>query len=156
MCGFMSIYIIITVITVLIGWKSLLLIFMPMMLGSSILGVWLFYIQHQFRSVYWAQNSEWDRFRAAMEGSSFYKMPSFFRWFSCNIGYHHIHHLAPRIPNYKLNVCFEEVSSLQEINPAPYLSGLRNICLSLWDEQSGLLVSFGEAKAIIKTSELNS
>jgi omega-6 fatty acid desaturase (delta-12 desaturase) len=156
MCGFMSIYIIITVITVLIGWKSLLLIFMPMILGASILGVWLFYIQHQLRSVYWTQNSGWDQFRASMEGSSFYKRPSFFRWFIGNIGNHHIHHLAPRIPNYKLNVCFEEVSALQEINPVPYLSGLRNICLSLWDEQSGLLVSFGEAKAIIKTSELNS
>ena len=145
-----------TCIAVSIGWKALFLIFVPMMMGASIIGVWLFYVQHQFRRVYWAYSSEWNRFRAAMEGSSFYKMPSFLRWFSGNIGYHHIHHLAPRIPNYRLKECFDEISALQKIDPVPCLSGLRNLCLSLWDEQSGLLVSFGEAKAIIDNSELQS
>ncbi len=147
---------IITGIAVTIGWKALILIFLPMMLGASIIGVWLFYVQHQFRHVYWSHNSEWDRFRAAMEGSSFYTMPSFLRWISGNIGYHHIHHLAPRIPNYRLKECFDEVSAVREIDPVPYLSGLRNICLGLWDERSGLLVSFGEARSIIENSELQS
>ena len=136
-----------------VGWKALIVIFLPMIMGASMLGVWLFYVQHQFRRVYWAHNSEWDGFRAAMEGSSYYMMPTFFRWLSGNIGYHHIHHLAPRIPNYRLKECFDEVSVLQEIDPVPYLSGLRNLCLSLWDEQEGILVSFGEARAIIKNSE---
>ena len=117
-----------------------------MMLGASIIGVWLFYVQHQFRHVYWSHNGEWDRYKAAMEGSSFYVMPSFLRWLSGNIGYHHIHHLAPRIPNYRLKECFDEVPAVREIDPVPYLSGLRNICLGLWDEQSALLVSFGEAR----------
>ena len=144
---------IIFLLVISIGWNGFFLIFLPMMLGASILGVWLFYVQHQFRHVYWAHNNEWDRFRAAMEGSSFYMMPGFFRWLSGNIGYHHIHHLAPRIPNYKLKDCFDEIPALQEIDPVPYLSGLRNICLSLWHEQSGLLVSFREAKAIIENSE---
>lgn len=141
-----------TCLAVSFGWQALMLIFLPMILGASMLGVWLFYIQHQFRRVYWSHNSEWNRLRAAMEGSSFYKMPSFLRWLSGNIGYHHIHHLAPRIPNYRLKECFDEVPALQEIDPIPYLSGLRNLCLSLWDEQSGLLVSFAEAKAIIEKS----
>lgn len=132
-----------------IGWQGLLLILLPMMIGASILGVWLFYVQHQFRRVYWAHDGEWDRYRAAMEGSSFYMMPAILRWFSGNIGYHHIHHLAPQIPNYRLKECFDEIPALQKINPIPYLSGLRNICLSLWDEQRGFLVSFGEAHAII-------
>ena len=137
----------------LIGWKGLLLILLPMMLGASVLGVWLFYVQHQFRQVYWAHNGEWDRFRAAMEGSSLYLMPAILRWLSGNIGYHHIHHLAPRIPNYRLKECFDEVPELQEIDPVPYFSGLRNISLSLWDEESGLLVGFREALEIIEKRE---
>lgn len=136
-----------------IGWKPLLLIFLPIMLGASMIGVWLFYVQHQFRKVYWAHNGEWDRYRAAMEGSSFYMMPSIFRWLSGNIGYHHIHHLAPRIPNYRLKECFDDIPQLQDIDPLPWLSGLRNICLSVWDEKSGLLISFREAREIISKSE---
>ncbi len=142
-----------TLLSLWIGWKAVLLIFFPMMLGASILGVWLFYVQHQFRQVYWAHSGEWNRFRAAMEGSSFYMMPSLLRWISGNIGYHHIHHLAPRIPNYRLKECFDETPELQEIDPVPYLSGLRNMGLSLWDEKSGLLVSFREARQIIKKSK---
>ena len=144
----------ITCLGVTIGWKAVLLIFLPMMLGASMLGVWLFYVQHQFRNVYWSHNSEWNRLKAAMEGSSFYMLPSFLRWLSGNIGYHHIHHLAPRIPNYRLKECFDEVPALQEIDPIPFLSGLRNLSLSLWDEQSGLLLSFAEARSIMKNSDL--
>jgi omega-6 fatty acid desaturase (delta-12 desaturase) len=136
-------------ISLFIGWKVLLLIVLPMMLGASMLGVWLFYVQHQFRRVYWAHNEDWDRYRAAMEGSSFYMMPAFLRWLSGNIGYHHIHHLAPQIPNYRLKECFDEIEVLQQIDPVPYLSGLRNICLSLWDEKSGRLVTFEEARTIV-------
>lgn len=148
------IVLIIICISILIGWKACLLIFLPMMMGASVLGVWLFYVQHQFRRVYWARNNEWDRIRAAMEGSSFYMMPAILRWLSGNIGYHHIHHLAPRIPNYKLKECFDENPELQKIDPVPYLSGLRNISLSLWDEQSGLLLTFSEAQEIVEKSKL--
>jgi omega-6 fatty acid desaturase (delta-12 desaturase) len=137
---------IIACLSLTIGWKGCLLIILPMMFVASMLGIWLFYVQHQFRRVYWAHNSEWDRYRAAMEGSSFYMTPAIIRWLSGNIGYHHIHHLAPRIPNYKLKECYDKIPELQEIDPVPFLSGLRNIRLSLWDEQSGQLVSFGEAK----------
>lgn len=135
-------------ISLTIGWQGCLVILLPMIFVASMLGVWLFYVQHQFRRVYWAHNSEWDRYRAAMEGSSFYMMPAVLRWLSGNIGYHHIHHLAPRIPNYKLKECYDEIPELQEIDPVPFLSGLRNIGLSLWDERSGQLVSFGEARIV--------
>lgn len=130
-----------------IGWQGFLLIFLPMLVGASIIGVWLFYVQHQFRHVYWAHEEDWDRYRAAMEGASYYTMPAFLRYLSGNIGYHHVHHLAPRIPNYRLKECFEEIPALQKIDPIPFFAGLRNIYLSLWDEQSGLLLSFREARA---------
>lgn len=139
--------------SLLIGWKECLLILLPMQLGASLIGVWLFYVQHQFRQVYWAHYKEWDRYRAAMEGSSFYKLPTMLRWLSGNIGYHHIHHLAPRIPNYRLKECFDEIPALQKIDPVHYLRGLQNINLSLWDETHGQLVSFREANALLAATK---
>ncbi len=132
-----------------IGWKGLLLILLPMIFTASLLGVWLFYVQHQFRKVYWAHDEEWDRFRAAMEGCSFYTMPGFLRWCTGNIGYHHIHHLSPRIPNYWLKECYDAIPELQKVKPIPFIGGIRNLLLCLWDEQSGDLVSFREAQKII-------
>ncbi len=134
-----------------LGWKASLVILLPMMIGASMIGVWLFYVQHQFRSVYWAHDSEWDRLKAAMEGSSFYTMPAIMRWFTGNIGYHHIHHLAPRIPNYRLKECYDSVPELQKITPIQLISGLHNILLTLWDEDSGKLISFKEAKQLTLT-----
>lgn len=131
-----------------IGWKGSLIILFPMMIGASMIGVWLFYVQHQFRQVYWAHDNEWDRLRAAMEGSSFYTMPAILRWFTGNIGYHHIHHLSPRIPNYRLKECYDNVPELQNIKPIPFINGLHNILLTLWDEDSGRLISFREAKQL--------
>lgn len=135
-----------------IGWQHYLLIALPMMFGASLIGVWLFYVQHQFRTVYWAHDKEWDRFRAAMEGCSLYMMPAFWRWCTGNIGFHHIHHLSPRIPNYRLKECYDAIPELRLIKPIPFLSGLRNISLSLWDEESGNLVSFSEADRLPVTS----
>jgi omega-6 fatty acid desaturase (delta-12 desaturase) len=129
-----------------IGWREYLLIMLPMMSAASLMGVWLFYVQHQFRTVYWAHSSDWDRFRAAMDGCSLYMMPAVLRWFTGNIGFHHIHHLAPRIPNYRLKECYDAIPELQQIRPIPFLAGLSNIFLSLWDEGSATLVSFGEAR----------
>ncbi len=80
-------------------------------------GIWLFYVQHQFEGVYWARKKEIEPLKAAIEGCSFYKLPSVLRWFSGNIGYHHIHHLSPAIPNYLLKKCYEAVPQLQLIKP---------------------------------------
>jgi len=135
-----------------IGWREYLLIMLPMMSAASLMGVWLFYVQHQFRTVYWAHNNDWDRFRAAMEGCSLYMMPAALRWFTGNIGFHHIHHLAPRIPNYRLKECYDAITELQQIRPVPFLSGLGNIFLSVWDENSGTLMSFSEARRLPTSS----
>lgn len=131
-----------------IGWREYLLIMLPMISAASLIGVWLFYVQHQFRTVYWAHDRDWDRFRAAMNGCSLYMMPALLRWFTGNIGFHHIHHLAPRIPNYRLKECYDGVPELQQIKPINFLGGMRNIALGLWDEESGLLISFAEAKRL--------
>jgi fatty acid desaturase len=89
-----------------VGLKSFLLVQLPITLVSGALGVWLFYVQHQFEDTYWREHPEWDFHRAAIEGSSFYDLPVVLHWFTGNIGFHHVHHLASRIPNYRLRECF--------------------------------------------------
>jgi len=108
--------------------------------------MWLFYIQHQFKNVYWARSGDWNIFRAAMEGSSYYKLQPVLRWFSGNIGYHHIHHLRPKIPNYNLKKCYDEIEELQEVTPVTLYSSIKSLNLRLYDEEAGQLVSFGSLK----------
>jgi omega-6 fatty acid desaturase (delta-12 desaturase) len=117
-------------------------VFFPVITIASISGMWLFFIQHQFKTVYWAHSGNWDPVRAAMEGSSFYNLPGILRWFSGSIGYHHIHHLKPRIPNYRLRKCYNEIPVLRDITPISIFAGLRSLFLYLWDEKSGELVNF--------------
>ena len=82
-----------------IGLVPFLLVLLPVMMIGTSAGIWLFYVQHQFDGVYWERHPEWDYVDAALKGSSFYKLPRVLQWFSGNIGFHHIHHLSPRIPN---------------------------------------------------------
>jgi len=92
----------------LIGWKAFLLILIPMIYIMSSLGVWLFYVQHNYEDTYWETHEKWDFLKAGLEGSSFYKLPIILQWFTGNIGFHHIHHLNSRIPNYFLAKCHRE------------------------------------------------
>ncbi len=92
-------------LSLLFGVKAYLLLQLGVLLAAGIAGVWLFYVQHQFEGVYWERSQEWDYATAALQGSSFYKLPKVLQWFSGNIGFHHIHHLSPRIPNYHLEKC---------------------------------------------------
>jgi len=124
------------------GWKPLVLIFIPSTMLAACLGVWLFYVQHQFEGVYWARRRDWDALRAAMDGSSFYTLPAGLRWFSANIGYHHVHHLNSRIPNYRLKQCCESVSALREKPALTIRRSLSAIHLKLWDEERKMLISF--------------
>ena len=87
------------------------------MLLAGAAGVWLFYVQHQFEGTYWEHHESWSHLRGAMEGSSFYKLPKVLQWFTGNIGYHHIHHLSPAIPNYNLERCHEETPMFQQVKP---------------------------------------
>jgi omega-6 fatty acid desaturase (delta-12 desaturase) len=104
--------------------------------------VWLFYVQHQFAPAYWADHEHWDYTAAAMQGSSFYDLPRVLHWFTGNIGYHHIHHLDVRIPNYRLRECFESSPLLQAAPRLTLRTSLRCAGLKLWDEDLRRLVGF--------------
>jgi len=106
-------------------------------------GIWLFYVQHQFEGVYWERNNKWDYVTEALKGSSFFKLPKILQWFTGNIGFHHIHHLSPRIPNYFLEKCYNENPMFQDIKPITLLTSLRSLTFRLWDEQHHRLVGFG-------------
>jgi acyl-lipid omega-6 desaturase (Delta-12 desaturase) len=122
--------------------KAYLLIQVPVILLAGAAGVWLFYVQHQFEGVYWARHEQWDAIRAALEGSSYYKLPKVFQWFTGNIGLHPVHHLRPRIPNYRLQECLDGTPALQAVRPLSFGRSLRSLTLNLWDENEGRLISF--------------
>jgi len=126
----------------IIGWKAYLLIQLPVLYIASVHGVWLFYIQHQYEHVVWTRGQTWNYKNIALEGSSYFKLPKILQWFTGNIGFHHIHHLSPRIPNYKLPVCYKENTIFQNIKPITMISSLRSLKLRLWDEKSKKLVGF--------------
>ena len=105
-------------------------------------GVWLFYVQHQFEDAYWEHSEDWDYTAAAMHGSSFYKLPKVLQWFSGNIGFHHVHHLSSRIPNYHLERCHHSEPLFQEVEPLRFFASLKSLTYRLWDEQNKKLISF--------------
>lgn len=131
----------------LFGWRTYLLIQLPVLWFAGAAGIWLFYVQHQFPGGYWARKDDWEPLRAAMEGSSFYKLPRLLRWFSSNIGYHHVHHISPRIPNYHLKNCYDAVPALQNKAPLTAIKSLSCIRLNLWDESRQEMVAFPAAGA---------
>jgi omega-6 fatty acid desaturase (delta-12 desaturase) len=109
-------------------------------------GVWLFYVQHQFEGVYWRRGEEWDYAAAALHGSSFYKLPKLLQWFSGNIGFHHIHHLSPGVPNYHLERCHASSPLFADVTPITLWSSLRSLQHRLWDEGGGRLVGYPRRK----------
>src|SRR5881398_1785066 len=111
-------------------------------------GVWLFYVQHQFEGVYWERREEWDYAQAALQGSSFYKLPRILQWFSGNIGFHHIHHLSPRIPNYHLEKCHKSEPVFQSVPPVTLFSSLKSLTFRLWDEQRRKLVGYRSLRTL--------
>lgn len=125
-----------------IGLKTYLLVQLPILWLGGAGGIWLFYVQHQFEGVYWARKGAWDPLRAAVDGSSFYKLPEILRWFSGSIGLHFIHHLGSRIPNYNLKSCYDAVPELQAKEPLTLRKSLSSPRLKLWDEESRKLVGF--------------
>jgi omega-6 fatty acid desaturase (delta-12 desaturase) len=124
------------------GWRTYLLIQLPVIWLAGAMGIWLFYVQHQFKGGYWARKQDWNPIRAALEGSSFYKLPNILLWFSASIGYHHVHHLNPRIPNYRLKQCCNGIAALRDKKPLSIKESLPGIHLKLWDEENKELVGF--------------
>ncbi len=131
-----------------IGFKAFIMIQLPIIYLASVIGVWLFYVQHQFEDVVWERGKDWDHNRLSVEGSSFFKLPKVMQWFTGNIGFHHIHHLSPRIPNYKLPVCHYENPVFSQIKPITLRSSIRTATLRLWDEQNRRLISFSQWKQL--------
>jgi omega-6 fatty acid desaturase (delta-12 desaturase) len=125
-----------------IGLGTYVAIQLPILAIGGAAGIWLFYVQHQFEGVYWARYGEWSPTKAALQGSSYYKLPKVLQWFTGSIGLHHIHHARPRIPNYSLQRCYEEVPELQLVESLALRTSLRSLQLRLWDERQQKLVSF--------------
>jgi omega-6 fatty acid desaturase (delta-12 desaturase) len=128
------------------GFQAYLIIQLTVLMVAGSAGVWLFYVQHQFEGVYWERSGQWDYATAALKGSSFYKLPKVLQWFSGNIGYHHIHHLSSRIPNYHLEKCHEAEPLFQTVKPVTLLGSLKSFTFRLWDEQKRKLVGYGQLK----------
>lgn len=124
------------------GWRTVLLVHLPVVLVAGAMGVWLFYVQHVFEHAYWSRQGNWDYDRAAVAGSSYYDLPRVLHWFTGNIGYHHIHHLAPRIPNYRLRAAFASSPLLQRAPSLTLRTSLQCARMKLWDEDRGRMVGF--------------
>jgi omega-6 fatty acid desaturase (delta-12 desaturase) len=133
----------ITLMGFLIGFKTFVVLQFSIAVIASSVGMWLFYVQHQYEGVYWEKHEAWDYARAAIEGSSFYKLPKILQWFTGNIGYHHIHHLSPRIPNYNLEACHQEITFF-EVKTITFWESLGCLRYRLWDEENSRLIDFNE------------
>jgi len=125
----------------LVGSPLLLAVYLAVIALAGAAGVWLFYVQHTFEDGYWVRGDSWNAPRAALDGSSFYDLPPLLRWFTANIGYHHIHHLSPRIPNYRLRAAHEclQLSGVKRLNLRQSLACAR---MKLWEEGAGRMVGF--------------
>jgi omega-6 fatty acid desaturase (delta-12 desaturase) len=130
-----------------VGVVPFLVVHVPIMLLAATIGVWLFYVQHQFDNVAWARDANWDMHEAALHGSSFYDLPTVLRWFTANIGLHHIHHLNSRIPYYRLRQVLREHPELGQVGRITFWKSLRLARLALWDEYQQRMVSFREMRA---------
>ncbi|MBM7552108.1 fatty acid desaturase [Thalassobacillus pellis] len=146
----LAIVIIYSLMIWLIGWKAFLLIQGPVLYISGMLGIWLFYVQHQFEDSYFEEEDEWDFVKAAVDGSSFYKLPKVLQWISGSIGYHHVHHLSPKVPNYHLEKAHESTPPLEKATTITLSTSLESIRFRLYDEKNKKFVSFKEVKHLLK------
>lgn len=131
-----------------LGWKAYLALHVIVIGVAGAGGMWLFYVQHQFEDVHWERGADWDYAAAALKGSSFYKLPKILQWFSGNIGFHHIHHLSPAIPNYHLEKCHHSEPLFQSVKPVTLLSSLKSLTFRLWDERCQKLVGYRAARIL--------
>ncbi|MBT2649811.1 fatty acid desaturase [Bacillus sp. ISL-34] len=135
-----------------VGWQSFLLVQGSIFMISGSVGIWLFYVQHTFEDSYFEENEEWEYVLAAVEGSSFYKLPKLMQFLTGNIGYHHVHHLSPRVPNYKLEMAHNNTQPLENVPTITLATSLRSLRFRLWDEESKNFISFKDIKYLTKKS----
>jgi omega-6 fatty acid desaturase (delta-12 desaturase) len=129
-----------------VGVGPFLLVHIPITLVGASIGVWLFYVQHQFEHTTWADAEEWELPDAALHGSSHYALPALLRWFTANIGVHHVHHLCSRIPYYRLPRVLRDHPQLAEIGRLTFLDSFRCVRFALWDEFRQRLISFRDIR----------
>ncbi len=134
----------------LVGVGPFLLVQMPITLLAGLIGVWLFYVQHQFEDTFWAREGSWSFHEAALYGSSHYALPVVLRWFTANIGVHHVHHLCSRIPYYRLQQVLRDHPQLAAIGRLTLWQSIKSIRMVLWDERDRRLVVFREMRAASK------
>jgi acyl-lipid omega-6 desaturase (Delta-12 desaturase) len=151
----LSILVIVVAASLTIGFKAYVLIQLPVILLAGLGAIWMFYVQHQYADVYWTRHAEWDPIRIALEGSSFYKLPRLLQWISGNIGFHHIHHIRPRIPNYNLQRCYDETPAMQTVAPLTVRKSLKSPFLHLWDESQKKIVGFRTLKNLTWPQQKN-
>ena len=142
-----GIALIVAVLIWFIGVRAFLLVHLPIMLIAGSVGVWLFYIQHQFDPTFWARENEWTFQEAALHGSSHYDLPAIARWFTANIGIHHVHHLCSRIPYYRLPKALRDYPELKGVSRLTLLQSFRCVRFVLWDESGRRLISFRDMTA---------
>ncbi|MDQ0246848.1 omega-6 fatty acid desaturase (delta-12 desaturase) [Bacillus fengqiuensis] len=130
-----------------IGWEAFLLVHGPIFFIAGVVGIWLFYVQHTFEDSYFEEDKTWEYVKAAVEGSSYYKLPKFLQWLTGNIGFHHVHHLSPRVPNYKLEAVHNNTLPLQHVPTITLATSLSSLKFRLWDEQNKKFVTFKDIKA---------
>ncbi|WP_025680031.1 fatty acid desaturase [Paenibacillus massiliensis] len=133
-----------------IGWEAFVLVQAPVFFVSGMLGIWLFYVQHQFEESYFEHDEEWSYVNAAVEGSSYYKLPAVLQWITGNIGFHHVHHLSPKVPNYHLEEAHNATPPLQKATTITIGTSLKSLRFRLWDEQHKTFVSFGEVRHLLR------
>jgi omega-6 fatty acid desaturase (delta-12 desaturase) len=131
----------------LVGWRAFLLVQTLCTLLAGGAGIWLFYVQHQFEDTYWRAHGDWSFADAALRGSSYLELPAVLRFFTANIGFHHVHHLSARIPNYNLKRAHDENPIFHRVPTLSLWDGLRAVRLKLWDEDECRLVTFAQARS---------
>lgn len=136
-----------------IGWQAFLLIQGPIFFISGFLGIWLFYVQHQFEDTYYENEDQWSYVKAAVEGSSYYKLPKPLQWVTGNIGFHHVHHLSPKVPNYYLEQAHNSTLPLQKATTITLATSLKSLRFRLWDEQGKRFISFKELNAFYRKAK---
>jgi acyl-lipid omega-6 desaturase (Delta-12 desaturase) len=139
-----------TLMILLIGWQAFVIVQGTIMFVAGALGIWLFYIQHTFEDSYFEEESEWDYVKAAVDGSSYYKLPKVLQWATGNIGFHHVHHLSPRVPNYNLEVAHESVPPLHNATTITIKTSLESLKYKLYDPKKKGFVTFGEVKSMVQ------
>jgi omega-6 fatty acid desaturase (delta-12 desaturase) len=127
------------------GIRAVVAVQLPVVILSTIIGAWLFSVQHRFEGARWSRRDEWTYTDAALNGSSFLHLPDILHWATGNIGFHHIHHLSPRVPNYRLAACHRSSTLLQPERPLSLASAFGSASLTLWDEAQDKLVGFRDA-----------